>query len=281
MKTLRELYLQGRALLQDSGMPELEAKQLLLSSGGIGEAYFYAHPEKTLSRSQVRLYLRLIARRRAGWPLAYLTGEKEFWSLVFKIFPGIPIPRPETELVVEKALEKSSRGKESIVDIGTGCGNIAVALSRELPLAHIVATDTSRKALKTARLNAAFHGTSAITFISGSLLRPLKALHLEGRCDMIVSNPPYVSEEQWARLDPQIRDHEPKRAMVAGETGLETIRRLVAGAPLYLKPGGHLVFEIDRGQKTPVLGLFDTGWDRVECFDDLSGAPRVITARKT
>lgn len=280
MRTVRELFLQGRDLLRNTAQPELEAKLLIMSSAGIGEERFYAHPENALSRSQERFFLRLIAKRRAGCPLAYLTGKKEFWSLTFKVFPGIPIPRPETELIVEKVLEKSNRRKESIVDIGTGCGNIAIALARELPRAHVTATDTSRKALKTARLNASLLGASNITFVSGSLFRPLKMLSLEDRYDIVVSNPPYLSEDQWARLDPQIRDHEPKRSMVAGKTGLETIRKLAAGAPLYLKVGGYLVFEIGWGQKTLALRLFDTGWDGVECVDDLNGVPRVIAARK-
>lgn len=283
MSTIQELFQKGRSLLQDFPQPALEAKILLLKSAALSEEKFYALPQKKLSRKEARQFLRLVSKRRSGFPISYLTGIKEFWSIPFRVSPGIFIPRPETELVVEKVLELSS-GREGlvIVDIGTGCGNIAIALAKEdLPQARIIATDISKKALKLARLNASWQGISAVTFVQGSLLSPLKKLGLEKGCDFVVSNPPYVSEKEWQELPPEIKNHEPKKAIVPGKTGLEFIQKLIQGAGLFLKPGGYLVVEIGEGQKDEVLSLFGDEWGKAKCFNDLAGHPRAVAKRKS
>jgi release factor glutamine methyltransferase len=228
-----------------------------------------------------RRFDKLVSKRLAGYPLAYLTGVKEFWSIPFRVSPGVLIPRPETELIVEKMLELSSRENETIVDIGTGCGNIAVSLAKELPQARIVAIDRAQKALKLAKLNASRQKISNIIFARGSLFSALSRVRLEGKCDFIASNPPYVTEEEWTELDIEIRDHEPKSALVAGKSGLEVIKKLIQGAPTYLRPGGYLLVEIGASQKDKVRSLFDSSsaWEKVNFFKDLSGISRVAVGR--
>ena len=280
MSTIQELFQKGRSLLQEFPLPALEARLLLLKSSSLAEAQFYSSPSKKLSRREERQFFKLVSKRRSGFPLSYLTGIKEFWSIPFRVADGVFIPRPETELAVEKVLEFSAESEETIVDIGTGCGNIAVSLAKELPQARITATDISQKALKIARLNASLQEVSRITFARGSLFSPLKKLGLERKCYFIVSNPPYVSEEEWGGLALEIRNHEPKRAVVAGETGLEFIHKLIQGAAPFLKPGGYLLIEIGEGQREDVLSFFGAGWSAVESYKDLSRIPRVVVAHR-
>lgn len=280
MSTIQELLQKGRALLQDFPQPALEARILLQKASNLPEETVYARPERELSRRQERQFYKLISRRRQRFPLAYLTGEKEFWSIPFRVSSGVFIPRPETELVVEKVLELSSRGEETIVDIGTGCGNIALSLAIELPQAQIMATDTSQKALKVARVNAELQSVSQVQFVRGNLFSPLKKLDFKQKCDFIVSNPPYVSESEWAELAQEIKNYEPKKAVVAGVTGLEFIQKLIHGAQPFLKPGGYLLVEIGEGQEESVITLFDSGWKDAECFNDLAQIPRVVAAQR-
>jgi len=280
LSTIQELFQKGRLLLQDLPLPELEAKLLFLKSSSLVEEQFYSSPEKKVSRKEERQFFKLVSKRRSGFPLSYLTGIKEFWSIPFRISHGIFIPRPETELIVEKVLELSSEREETIVDIGTGCGNIAISLAKEMPQVRIIATDISQKILKMARQNASLQKASGITFARGSLFLPLKKLGLEKRCDFIVSNPPYVSEEEWERLPLEIRNHEHKSAVKAGVTGLEVIHKLIQGAPLYLKPGGYLLIEIGEGQREDVISFFGSEWNEVKCYSDLSRIPRVVVAHR-
>lgn len=280
MGAIQELFLKGKSLLQDFSEPDLEAKVLLLKCSSLTEQEFYSYPERKLSRKQERDFYRLISKRLTGFPLAYLTGAKEFWSIPFRVSPGVLIPRPETELIVEKLLELSSKNEETIIDIGTGSGNIAVSLAKELPRARIFATDTSRRALKVARLNARLQNTTNIIFIFASLFYPLKKLGLNGKCDFIVSNPPYVTEREWAELSEEVKNCEPKKALVAGESGLEVIEKLIQDSLPLLKAGGHLIIEIGDDQREKVLSLFGFRWSNLRCFNDLNGIPRVIVARK-
>ena len=342
MKNIQELFNTGKDLLKDHADAGSEARILLCKSASISVETFHVDGDRKLTRGQEQKFLRLVSKRLSGVPLSYLTNEREFWSLSFEVYPGVLIPRPESELIVEKVVELSKKGrplsakephklnsdanklalksqslpvdaykrsseksKQSLVkpeqsseanrtnerladlggkviaDIGTGSGNIAISLARELPGVQVVASDTSRTALKVARMNAQKMRVSNVTVAQGSLFVPLDRLKLQGKCDFIVSNPPYVSQKDWETLQPEVRDFEPKRALVAGKTGLEFIQKLVKGAPQYLKPGGYLVFEIGFGQKEEVLSLFDESdnWTSVLCFNDLSGIPRVVVAR--
>ena len=266
--------------MRDCPNPSLEAKILLLSAASIGEEQFLSSPELRLSRKQERDYFQSIAKRLAGLPLAYLTGTREFWSIPFRVLPGVLIPRPETELIVEKVLEFSSQNQETIVDIGTGCGNIAVSIAKELPQARIIATDISAKALKLARLNASEQRINHILFARGNLFSPLQKMKIKRKCDFIVSNPPYVSEKEWVELPQEIKGHEPKKALVAGDTGLEVLQKIIKDSRSFLKPKGFLVLEIGEGQRKEVNSFFNSGWKRIAFSKDLVGIPRVLTAQK-
>jgi release factor glutamine methyltransferase len=279
LKSIQELFDTGKDLLKGHADAGVEARILLCKCASISVETFHADGDRKLTRGQERKFLRLVSKRLSG-------------------VPGVLIPRPESELIVEKVVELSSEmdaqasetnrtnerfadlGGTVIADIGTGSGNIAISLARELPEAQVVASDTSRTALKVARMNAQNLGVSNVIYAAGSLFVPLDRFKLKGRCDFIVSNPPYVAQKDWETLQPEVRDFEPKGALVAGKTGLEFIQKLVKGAPKYLKPGGYLVFEIGYGQKEDVLSLFSKGnkWSSVRCFDDLSGIPRVVVA---
>ena len=282
MSSIRELLFQGRRLLRHLPHtdPGLESRLLLQKAAGLAELDVLSASERPVPAIAERRFLKLVEERRARVPLAYLTGEKEFWSIPFKVFPGVLIPRPETELLVEKVIELSSKKREWIVDIGTGSGNIVVSLAKELPRARIIAADISRRALKAARFNAERQKVASIMFVEGNLFRGLLNVVSRGSVDFIVSNPPYVSAREWRTLEPEIRLFEPKRALVPGPTGFEFIRRLVRGAPDFLRSGGHLLFEVGQGQAGRVLSLFDSRWADVEIFKDLRGSPRLVAARK-
>jgi release factor glutamine methyltransferase len=277
-KTVRRLFNEGKRLLKAVPFPALEAKVLLLHAASLDEKDFYSDPGAQLSGKVVRRFLGLIRRRLAGHPLDHLTGWKEFWSLPFKVGPGVLVPRPETELVVQKAIESAAGRRPSILDVGTGSGNIAIALSRELPLARITALDISARALKIARANAAGLNAVGIRFVRSDLLSAFgKARPL---FDVIVSNPPYVSRREWTELATEVRDHEPKRALVGGDRGTEFIGNLIRRSHGYLRSGGRLVMEIGAGQKEEVRSLFGDGWDKIEFMLDLAGVPRVVAARR-
>jgi len=278
LKTVRGLFNEGRRLLKAVPYPALEAKVLLLHAASLDEKDFYTEPGARLPGTIERRFLGLIRKRLAGHPLNHLTGRKEFWSLPFKVGPGVFVPRPETELLVEKALESTSGRRPAILDVGTGSGNIAIALSRELPLARITAVDISARALKLARANAAVFDVVGVQFIRSDLLsafgrpRPL--------FDIIVSNPPYVSRRDWTELVMEVRDHEPKRALVGGDRGTEFIGKLIRRSHGFLRTGGRLIMEIGAGQKDEVRSLFGDGWDEIEFRRDLAGIPRVVAARR-
>jgi len=279
VKTLRDLFLSGKTRLERFPSPALEAKRLLCASLSLSEEAFFSHPERTVTDYEEKVFNSLLEKRLSGMPLAYVLGEVEFWSLPFRVPPGVVIPRPETELLIERVLDLCRRKDPLIVDIGTGCGNIAVSLARELPGAALVATDIDAEALGAARRNAARHGVANIRFCRGDLYSALDGLGLEGRCSFVVSNPPYVSRKQWENLEDELRRWEPRAGLVGGDTGLEIIARLVTGAPAYLEQGGFLCMEIGFDQRERVLSLFRSGWSTVECHRDLSGWDRVLTAR--
>lgn len=279
-KTLRDLWRQGAETLKNFPLASLEARLLLQKALGHDEKAFFLEIDAPVSVAGRRRYESLLKRRLERYPLALLREEKEFWSLPLRVKKGVFIPRPETESLVELALEISWPGNGIAVDIGTGCGAIGLALAWERPAATIVATDISSRAISLARENAARLGIRNFILRKGSLFSPLINLGLEGQCDLIVSNPPYVAAGDWPALPPEIKLVEPRQALVAGRSGLEFIFKLVRGAGRFLRPGGYLLLEIGFGQRERVEA-FLLKQPGVEWFwrNDLSGITRVLAVR--
>jgi release factor glutamine methyltransferase len=242
-------------------------------------------------------FLSLVARRARGIPTQYLTGHQEFWGLDFEVTPDVLIPRPETEHVIEVALDRlgvcsageSSRRNSTIyvADIGTGSGCIAIALAKEFPHAHIVATDISASALAVAQRNAERHNVSSrIDFIESNLLDSYFQSSLPVRAqsrifDLIASNPPYIARREAATLPREVRENEPEAALFGGETGTEIYAPLIGQAALLLKPDGILALELGYDSAEYVRNCLSApAWCEVEFTADLAGIPRVASARR-
>jgi release factor glutamine methyltransferase len=227
-----------------------------------------------------RKYEALVERRLSREPLAYIVGQQEFWGLPFEVSPAVLIPRHETELIVEVALElfPDREGRLTAADLGTGSGCLAVALATERPAARIVATDISNAALDVARKNAMRHGVAdRIQFRSADLLDDL-----EGPFDLITCNPPYVAERDRRGLQPEVRDHEPDVALFGGADGFHLVERLVSSAPICLRPGGYLLFEFGLGQDDRIESLIGgtSGLKLLELRRDLQGIARTAVVER-
>ncbi len=272
------------ARLSEAGTPShaLAAELLLMHVLGRERAWIYAHPEHPLAAGERDRYLALVAQRAAGTPTQYLTGKQEFWGLEFEVTPDVLIPRPETEHVVEAALERvgaeQRQARVRVADVGTGSGCLAIALAHELPNAEIVATDISEAALSVARRNAERHGVaSRITFAQSNLLEAF--LHESFLFDVIVSNPPYIGREEAKELQREVREHEPAHALFGGEEGTEIYGPLIAQAEKLLHPGAALVLELGYESLASVHPLVATlAWTDVRVTNDLAGLPRVLSA---
>ncbi|MGC1106571.1 MAG: peptide chain release factor N(5)-glutamine methyltransferase [Candidatus Acidiferrales bacterium] len=284
--TVRSALRDAMGRLQEMQVPSftLAAELLLMHTLGRDRAWVYSHPEASLDGEASRKFFELVAQRASGVPTQYLTGKQEFWGLEFEITPAVLIPRPETEHVVEVAMERlgEERRKENlrIADIGTGSGCIAVALAHELRGAEILATDISGAALEIARRNAKRHGVSErIRFVECDLLDAAAAE--ERRFDLIVSNPPYVARAEELQLPKEVREHEPREALFGGVTGPEIYARLIAEAAQHLRSGGLLVVEIGYGALEAVRPIFDNAsWKEIRVTNDLAGIPRIISAER-
>ena len=290
--TLRHALREAIAGLTAAQVPSATtaAEVLLMHVLNGDRAFLYAHPEVELSLEQECAYRLLLERRAAGTPTQYLTGRQEFWGMMFQVEPGVFIPRPETEHVVETALaivrERLMKPNARVVDVGTGTGCIALALASELPAAEIFATDISEQALGVARRNADALGlASRISFLQSDLLDAFFSPHwspIAGRWspDVIVSNPPYVSPEEAAQLPQEVREHEPAEALFSPEEGLAITRRLIGQAAQLLYSGGWLVLELGYQMSSRVQSLLGAGWSNVEITPDLRGIPRVLSAQR-
>jgi len=261
--------------------PRMNAELLLMFTLECDRAYLHAHPERQLSADEQARYIQALVQREHGMPAQYITGHQEFWGMDLIVTPAVLIPRPETEHVIETVLARVGRAPSPsdlrIVDVGTGSGCIALALSKELPSAQIDATDISPAALEIARANAARHQLEKrIHFHQTDLLQGLD----RGSFDFVVSNPPYVGESEADQVQLEVRKHEPRNAVFAGETGLEVIERLIPQAREFLKPRGRLVMEISGTIAERVRELL-ASWNEVEITNDLQGIPRVASARTT
>lgn len=257
--------------------PRMNAELLLMFVLSCDRAYLFAHPERRLNADEQSRYEAALAERARGVPAQYITGHQEFWGMDLIVSPAVLIPRPETEHVIETALELLN-GPEAVVriaDIGTGSGCIALALAKELPLAEIHATDISPAALEIARANAARHQLERrINFHQGDLLA-----NIRGPFDLIVSNPPYVGDSEEEQVQLEVRKFEPRTAVFAGATGTEVITRLIPQAHAALRPGGWVILEISGTIAARVLPLLQ-GWDKIKVIPDLQSIPRVVRAQK-
>jgi len=242
-------------------------------------AFLIAHSNQTVSADELERFHALVARRASGEPAQYIIGHQEFFKLDFEITPDVLIPRPETDLMVELVLELL-RGHAApyFADLGTGSGCIAVSLLHELPAARGLAVDISVAALEVARRNAQRHGvTDRIRLVESD---GFAAIDGAERFDLIVSNPPYVSDHEMNSLQREVQ-REPSAALAGGPDGLEIIRRLLQGAPPFIKAGGHFVFEIGFGQSEPVKDLIDRQmWELIEVRPDLTNIPRTVVLRR-
>ncbi|MBI3584511.1 MAG: peptide chain release factor N(5)-glutamine methyltransferase [Nitrospinae bacterium] len=314
MNTIRDILNWAAEYLKSHNIPSARLDSEVLFSFILNKdhTYLYTNFEKPILPEEHKKFKELIERRGKREPVSYITGEKEFWSLKFKVTKDTLIPRPETEILVQAVLDiiiskklevfnlqSSIFNPIHILDIGTGSGNIAVSIAKESPESNVFTVDKSDSALSVAKENAIIHNVAGrITFLKGDLYIPFNPPSppfvkegKEGLFDIIVSNPPYIPTGDIEGLMPEVREWEPKRALDGGKDGLEIIRKIIKDAPLFLKPapaglkqgsGGFLALEIGFGQGEEVSHII-SGTDKfhnIKTIKDLSGIERVVTAWK-
>ncbi len=261
--------------------PRLDAEVLLAHVRGCPRIALYTAFEEPVAEAERARFRDLVKRRGGGEPVAYLVGSREFFSLPFAVDRSVLVPRPETEGLVVRVLDLCRAAATArIVDVGTGSGAIVVALAKHLPRAALAATDISAAAIAIARANAARHGAAErIAFVECDLLDAAAAA---GPWDVIVSNPPYVREDEFAALPRDVREHEPRTALVAGPTGVEVVERLAAAAATQLAPGGWLVVEIGPAVAEAAEAALaqQAGLEPGPTLKDLAGLPRIVQARR-
>jgi release factor glutamine methyltransferase len=259
-----------RALIGFSGSPQLDAEVLLGSALGVDRAVLIARGSDLLADRDLRVYRDLLEQRSSGMPVAYLTGRREFWSLPLKVTPAVLVPRPETELLVEVALQHLPKSEQrSVLDLGTGSGAVALAIASERPLARVVGIDVSPGALGIARDNVRALALPNASFRLGSWFDAVPG----DVFDIVVANPPYVADH-----DPALAAlaAEPALALVAGPAGLDALEAIIAAAPRHLSRGGWLLLEHGSTQQHEVAKLLERrGFTGIECHSDYSGLPRV------
>jgi release factor glutamine methyltransferase len=252
-----------------------DAEILLAHAWNISRGQLLARDREPVPADVIARFTDACARRARGVPVAYLLGRREFWSLDFEVTSAVLVPRPETELLVERALALVGAGTARVVDLGTGSGAIALALAHERPHWELTATDASADALAVARRNGERLAPGRLEWLLGEWFVPLAGRHF----DAVVSNPPYIPDSDRDTLHPQVRDHEPPTALFAGPTGLNIYRRLIPQAYNALKPKGLLALEIGHGQQKDITTLLPD-WQEVSFVNDLQQIPRVALARK-
>ena len=258
-----------------SETPRLEADLLVSRAINMPRSYLFAHPEDELDEAAFERLNSEVERRLDGEPLAYISGMKEFWSLELMVTPDTLVPRPETERLVDLALQEIPRQEHSaVLDLGTGSGAIACAIAWERRMAHVTGVDVSAKAVAVAEMNARQLDLDNLRFVEGSWIEPVREL----KYPVVVSNPPYVAEDDTGLF--ALR-REPLSALVAEDDGLACIRELAESVPLVLEEGGVFLFEHGATQAEPIAALLtETGWTNIETFDDYAGLPRITRARR-
>lgn len=288
--TIKELLKVSTEYLKkkDIDSPRLSAEILLAHQLNTSRVELYLNFDQPLDDGEVAGYRQLIRRRADREPIQYITGRQEFWSLDFMVGPQVMIPRPESEILVEQVISlcKEERLPEnlspSILDLGTGCGALAVALARELEASSIWATDISREGLELAKSNAKKHGVQEkIEFRLGDLWQPFMGQEL--KFDVIVSNPPYIAPETIDSLSSEVREYEPRLAFDGREEGMFFIRKIITEGPEFLKPGGWILVEMDPEQTSKALNLVEksNNYENKDRIKDYSQKYRVLVAQST
>jgi len=274
MSTYRKILQDAREFLKKAGIPEadIDAWYLFAHVFGISRADYFLHEQDECPKDRILIYKNLLEKRAARIPLQYIIGKQDFMGMEFEVNENVLIPRQDTEVLVEEVL-KVCKGK-SVLDLCTGSGCIVISLAKYGDLKYAVGSDISEKALQVARKNAERLNIN-VTFICSDLFE-----NIEGKYDIIVSNPPYIKSEDFLTLMPEVRDHEPKLALEAGTDGLVYYKRIISDLPKFLNPGGHVFFEIgfDQGKAVSEL-LTKAGFTDIYVKKDLSGLDRVVGAK--
>ena len=279
--SISNAILESAQVLSAAGVADArrESGSLLAHAIGRDRTFVVTHADEPLETAGVEAFRKLIERRAAGEPLQYLTGHQEFFKLDFEVTPDVLIPRPETELIVEIALELLKGNLDPfIADIGTGSGCVAISLLHELGDAHAIATDISPLALQIAKRNADRHGvTDRLIVIESDCFAKVDT---DRPFSLIASNPPYIRDDEMETLQREV-GYEPRTALAGGPDGLDIVRRLLREASPFLQPGGHFIFEIGFGQKAAVEQLINREvWELTETRPDLQGIARAFVLRK-
>lgn len=284
--TLGEVIAEARRLLEQAGIESAgqEAFWIVEHVLRLPAHHVVADRDRVLSPVELAAAREMIERRVGREPLQYILGTQEFCGLEFDVNPAVLIPRPETELLVEYVAQRIAAARQAtIVDVCTGSGCIAVAIARMRPQARVIATDLSSPSLAVARQNAIRHGVGErITWLEGDLLGSLAEQELEGQVDVIVSNPPYIAEAEWATLQPEVKLFEPRGALVAGPQGTESHERLLQESGRYLSPGGAVIMEIGAGQARAIRRIVDQipGYRFHRLVYDEAGLERVVIVER-
>ena len=284
--TLGEAIAESRRVLDQAGIESAEQEALWIVQHvlRLPAHHVVTDRDRLLASTELADVKGLVQRRVGREPLQYIFGTQEFCGLEFHVNPAVLIPRPETELLVEYVAQRiSAEQSATIVDVCTGSGCIAVAIARQRPRARLIATDLSNRSLDVARQNAIRHSAGErMIWLEGNLLGALAGQKLEGQVDVIVSNPPYIAEADWATLQPEVRLFEPRGALVAGPQGTELHERLLQEAGRYLSPGGALILEIGAGQARAIRQIVEqiSGYRFHRLVYDEAGLERVVIVER-
>ncbi|WP_432406961.1 peptide chain release factor N(5)-glutamine methyltransferase [Wukongibacter sp. M2B1] len=263
--------------------PLLDAQVILCHILDVDRLYLIINKDRKLTKEEAYEYNELIEKRLEGVPVQYIVGNQEFMGLSFYVEEGVLIPRPDTEILIEKILENVDESNSyNIVDIGTGSGAITVSLAKFIEKAHVFSVDISKKALKIATKNANANGVSSkISFLNGSLFSPLDDIGIKGKIDILVSNPPYIPSKKIEGLQVEVSKYEPRIALDGGEDGLDFYREIIDKAPEYLRRGGLIVLEVGHDQARIVAGLMEEKdqYVDIEITKDLAGIERVVSGK--